>query len=65
MSLSFMLTNLLIISYSALFFKENEKNFVEIFNMNKENEKEKHKWFGILDSLPFIVMIYDRIKNTF
>ena len=63
MSFMFINANLAIISIIIILSWESENNFREIFIMNKDNEKEKVKWFSILDSLPFYIMIYDRIKE--
>jgi hypothetical protein len=31
--------------------------------MNKTNEKEKLKWISVLDTFPFFVVIYDKVKE--
>lgn len=37
----------------------------EATKSNRKNEHEKEKWLRILDTIPFFVMIYDRIENDF
>lgn len=50
-------------SYSVKIFLDQEKNFTNLYNINKTNEKEKLKWIQVLESLPFYIMIYDKLTK--
>jgi hypothetical protein len=50
--------------FVAKFFHESEEGLCEIYSMNKENEKAKLKWILVLDTFPFYVVVYDRMKES-
>lgn len=49
--------------FVSKFFHESEEAFYDIYIMNKENEKDKLKWMSVLDTFPFYVVIYDKMKE--
>jgi hypothetical protein len=49
--------------FISTFYYEQEAAFMEIYDMNTTNEKEKLKWISVLDTLPFFVVIYDKLKQ--
>jgi hypothetical protein len=51
------------IMFMAIFYYEQEEAYMEIYEKNIQNEKEKKKWISILDTFPFFVVIYDNVKE--
>jgi hypothetical protein len=47
-----------------MFYYEQEEAFMEIYEKNLQNEKEKLKWMSVLDTFPFFVVIYDKMKEN-
>lgn len=63
LSISFIMSTFLTVMFVAKFFHESEAAFCEIYSMNKDNEKEKIKWMSVLETIPFYVVIYDKMKE--
>mmetsp|Transcript_30146 Transcript_30146/g.29432 ORF Transcript_30146/g.29432 Transcript_30146/m.29432 type:complete len:278 (-) Transcript_30146:1212-2045(-) len=63
LSPSFLLANYFTMGAIAFWYKEKEDAFLELYDMNKENEKEKLKWISIMDTLPFFIFIYDHASK--